>query len=110
MILRTSDNPIIFKPVCPDDFIFRSSQSEHLKIEKALEEIGGEQWKGFKFKNEILFKCGWNRDVYSNYSANPTVAAKAFNRIRFALALTSNKNKLEKLADEFALRNQALHN
>ncbi|KZY88861.1 hypothetical protein A3752_13815 [Oleiphilus sp. HI0081] len=87
-----------FEVVQASDFYRLEGKSpSHLRIIKTVEAIGGGDWKGFAFKEDILKAAGWSGGANSAFSSNPDLAARALNKIRRALEVTSHPKTLRKL-------------
>lgn len=81
--------------VCEEDFSrIGGEKPPHLKIEAALIELGGSGVKGTEFKLQALKAAGWKYGKMTPYGSYPKLAAEAFNRIRNALARSSDREQL----------------
>lgn len=58
----------------------------HVLVERMLLQIAGDQAAGNKFRTEVLAAAGWKHSSLVSFGKYPDEAAKAFNRIRLALA------------------------
>lgn len=82
-----------FKEITEDEFArIGGEPPEHRKIEAALVKIGGTGVHGNNFKREALKAAGWGYGKMTSYGAKPEAAARAFNRLRTALAAADDKD------------------
>lgn len=82
-----------FKEVTEDEFSrIGGEPPEHRKIEAALVQLGGAGVNGNNFKREALKAAGWGYGKMTSYGAKPEAAARAFNRLRGALANAADKD------------------
>ena len=78
-----------------DDFSrIGGDKPPHLKLEAALIEIGGSGVRGTDFKLRALKAAGWKYGKMMPYGSYPKAAAEAFNRIRSALASSTDQDQL----------------
>lgn len=78
-----------------DDFSrIGGDKPPHLKIEAALIALGGSGVSGTEFKLRALKAAGWKYGKMTPYGSYPKLAAEAFNRIRSALARSSDRDQL----------------
>ena len=66
----------------------------HLGIEARLIALGGNGVRGNDFKLRALKAAGWKYGKMTPFGTNPALAAEAFNRIRAALAHSSDPDQL----------------
>ncbi len=78
-----------------DDFSrIGGEKPPHLKIEATLIAIGGAGVRGNDFKIQALKAAGWKYGKMTPYGSYPKVAAEAFNRLRVAIARTTDREQL----------------
>lgn len=84
-----------FNEVHEDDFSrIGGDKPPHLKIEATLIEMGGTGKRGYEYKLRALKAAGWKYGKMTPYGSYPKLAAEAFNRIRLALAGTTDSEQL----------------
>lgn len=84
-----------FDEVKVEEFTRISSEvPPHRKIEAALVDLGGKGVAGNAFKRDALKAAGWGYGKMTSYGAKPEAAAKAFNRLREALAHADSADAL----------------
>lgn len=83
-------------------FQIEGSLPNHIKIERALADIGGGGWRGLEFKETALKVAGWHDGSKKPYSHDPQQAAHVFNKIRILLSQkTSHQDSLIKRSSYF---------